>query len=163
MNAQLQKSGKMKKIIIYIGIGVVLFLGTSLFIKQCQIERLQQEYAKQDFEQFQNKVIFANKKIRDLKILNKNLSKDLKLFETEYDLLNINNTSIEKKLKAKKAELKIKGQTLQELLTKNIQLNLLHEQNEYSLKLTIKNLIKQRDTWHAKYNLQCQETIQYNF
>ena len=150
-----------KKIIIYITIGVILFLSASFFIKYYQYQKLQQEYAKQDFEQFQDKVIIANKKIRDLKILNKNLSKDLELFESEYDLLNINNINIEKKLKAKKAELKIEGQTIQELLTKNIQLNLLHEENEYRLDLTIKNLLKQRDAWKQKYDLKCIETIQY--
>ena len=65
----------MKKITIYIIIGVILFLSVSFFIKYYQYQKLQQECAKQDFEQFQDKVIIANRKIRDLEIINKNLSK----------------------------------------------------------------------------------------
>lgn len=152
------------KIIVYIIIAVVIFLGTSLFVKQCEIEKLQREISENDFEDFQNKIIIANQKIRSLKILNKNLSKDLIEFEKGFDNLNIENKTIDKKLKAKKAELeqfKIDGKPIQELLTASYQLNAIYEKNKIKLELTIKNLIKQKDIWKEKYNLQCQETLQY--
>ena len=131
------------KLIIYAVIGVILFLSTSLFVKQCEIEKLQKENAKIDFEDFQDKVFIANQKIKDLKILNRNQDENLKLYDKEFDKLKINNMSIEKKLKVKKAELKVEGQTIQELLTKNIELVKLHEENEIGLKLTIANLESQ--------------------
>lgn len=149
------------KLIIYAVVSVIIFLSTSLFINQCKIERLQQEYAKYDYEDFKDKVIIANQKIRNLKILNKNLSRDLTEFEKGFDKLNIENVAIEKKLKAKKKELKKSGQTTEQLLAKNIELIFLHEQNEITLKLTIANLTKQRDTWKGKYNLEVKAKIYY--
>ena len=149
------------KLIIYAVIGVIFFLSTSLFLKQCEIDRLQKEYSRIDFEEFQDKVIIANQKIRDLKILNRNQDENLKLYEKEFDTLKINNISIGKKLKTKKAELKVEGQTVQELLIKNIELVKLHEKNEIGLKLTIANLKNQVKTLKKQKQYEIAMKIHY--
>ena len=159
------------KLIIYIIIGVILFLFTSLFVKQCEIDRLQIQVSKQDFKEFQEKIVIANKKIRNLQIINKTLSKDLVIYEGEFDMLKINNKSIEGKLKAKKVELKKLDEITKDsmelsedfknLLKKKEEIILLHEENEYSLKLTIKNLIKQNETLKKQKQYEFQMKIHY--